>query len=90
MYTGRPSKSVPGGCLVGFFALLSGSFAGLCAYALFISYKKENLEHLEKLWIGLGLSLVIFLVLSFLATGLHKRIGRNYDPNNPDEPRAKF
>jgi len=86
----HPTRSVPGGCLVGLFALVSAAFGGLCAYGLFLSYQKENLEYIQILWLGLAGSIIVFSLLTSLATGLHKRIGKGYDPFDDDEPRAKF
>jgi hypothetical protein len=87
----RPTRSVPGGCVVALFglgALLYAAFAFTAAWM--INQKNIPSERLEFLVTSGVVATAAGLILVLFGYKLAVKIDRNYDPDDPDEPRAKF
>jgi hypothetical protein len=87
----RPTKSVPGGCVLGLFALGAFAYGALALVAAWkLSTRHPDHSQLPFLLISGIASLLLGLVLLVIGLRLALRIPRSYDPCDPDEPRMKF
>jgi hypothetical protein len=89
----RPSKSVPGGCVIGLFGLGSWLYASFCGYALFQIWRNGQMESrremLNQLTWHAVIAFVVGLVLLVCGWRFAMRTGV-YDHWDQNEPRAKF
>ncbi len=88
-----PDRASPGGCVVGFFGLLSLTLSGFFWRAYFLAGKLEDSERAEEVseaMMALGtLSFVAGLAILFVSW----RLIRNCDmssPLDPDRPKMRF
>jgi hypothetical protein len=87
----RPSKSVPGGCVIGLFGLMAWVYSAFCGLVIWrVAHPKVSNPELVKtlIWhavIAFALGAVLFVIGWRLAM----RVG-DYDAWDQDEPRIKF
>ena len=87
----RPTKSVPGGCVVALFGLGSLLYAALALTAAWmINQKNIASERLEFLLTSGIAATCMGLLLVFFGYKSAMKIDRRYDPDDSNEPRAKF
>jgi len=88
-----PTKSVPGGCLIGLAGLASWIYAAICGFILYRIWKLDQIAAREELFRHLswhaGIASIAGLLLLILGWRLAMKTG-SYDHSNPSEPRMKF
>lgn len=89
----RPSKSVPGGCVIGLFGVGSWLYAAFCGYILFRIWRTGEMEARQEIFSQLvwhtGIAFVAGVIALVIGWQLAMRTGA-YDHWDPEEPRAKF
>lgn len=89
----RPSKSVPGGCVIGLFGVGSWLYTAFCGYVLFRIWQKGEVEArreiFEQLTWHAGVAFVVGVLALVIGWRLAMRTGA-YDHWDQNEPRAKF
>jgi uncharacterized membrane protein len=87
----RPTRSVPGGCVVALFGLGAFVYAGLALAAVWMSRKKDvQLDQLPFLLVTGSLAAITGVALVWIGFRLAIQVKGPYDPADPSEPRAKF
>ena len=88
-----PTKSVPGGCVVGLAGIASWIYAAICGFILYRIWKLDQIEARAELFRHLswhtGIAFITGLILLFLGWRVAMRTG-TYDHFDPNEPRIKF
>jgi hypothetical protein len=88
-----PTKSVPGGCVVGLFGLFAWAYAGVCGYLLYRAFQVEDWEKKKHLIytcsLHCGVAFIVGLILLIVGWKLAIRVG-DYDAWDPKEPMMKF
>ena len=88
-----PSKSVPGGCVIGLFGVGSCLYAAFCGYVLFRIWRKGEIEARQEIFDQLVWHAGVAFILGFIALVIGWRLAMAtgaYDPWDPNEPKAKF
>jgi hypothetical protein len=89
----RPTKSVPGGCLIGAFGFFCWVYAAGCVYLLLRVRRLEASAANEELLTRLIWQACIAAVLGLASVLWGWRVAMRtgaYDHWDPNEPRAKF
>lgn len=88
-----PNKASPGGCVLGFFGLLSLTLSGFFWRAYFLAGKLEDSERVEELsgeLVTLGtLSAVAGVVILYVSWRLVRKCDMS-SPFDPDRPKMRF
>ncbi len=89
-----PTKSVPGGCVIGLFGVGAWALAGAAFYVIWLSKtEKYAHRHIDTtfFWTTGIVSLLIGILLVVIGLKIALKTDyRGYDPNDPDQPRMKF
>lgn len=89
----RPSKSVPGGCVIGLFGVGCWAYTGFCGFVLFRIWQRGQIEARWEIFNQLtwhaAIAFVLGLVVLLVGWRLAMRTG-TYDHWDQNEPRAKF
>ena len=89
----QPTKSVPGGCVIGFFGLLCWVATGISGYGIWVALNNDHLENkaaiIKKLSMVGGVTFLIGFLLLYWWWKLAIKVGA-YDEWDPKEPRIKF
>jgi hypothetical protein len=89
----RPTKSVPGGCVIGLLGVGSWIYAALCGFVLWRLWQKGQVETRQELFQQMGWQGAIAAVMGLLCVIIGWRIAMrtgDYDHWDPNQPRAKF
>jgi len=88
-----PNRATPGGCIVGFFGLLSLLLSGFFWRAYYLAGKMDDQERAAELsggllTLGTG-SAVVGLGIVYISWRMVQRCDMS-SPNDPDKPKMRF